>query len=258
MTKDKCRFCGGSTNNRKFTSFSLDICEKCKIAQTKPAPSDIDYSKNDFQAQFNATNINDLDPIWKKLISKQINLLQKNLAKGSKILEIGCGQGLTLSELNKLGYLTTGVEPSISASKIGKKNGLDIINKNYPYYEITKEKHDAIVITQVLEHIKYPDIFIKSVRGNLRKNGILLLTQTNYLGLLPKIMKEKWYPWVPEQHYWHFTPDGLKKYMFKMGFNEVETVYSSNIHPFSFMMLISFLIPNLSDQFIMLFKKKDG
>jgi 2-polyprenyl-3-methyl-5-hydroxy-6-metoxy-1,4-benzoquinol methylase len=254
---DNCPFCGGQIYNRKFVSFSFDVCRRCKIAQTKPTPSNVDYSKNDFQAQFNFTSLDELNPIWKKSIYKQINLLRKNLRKGSKIFEIGCGQGIILNELRKNGYCVKGIEPSKEAVKRAVYSGLDVIEGYFPNIKLADSKFDAIISSHVLEYIKNPTSFIKKISSILSPGGLLMFTQTNYLGLIPRVRKEHWYAWTPEQHYWHFSVIGLRSFLAGFGYSRVETKYTSLVHPDGLLLRLSDVIPSWRDQFHLLVKKNN-
>ncbi|MFN9959624.1 MAG: hypothetical protein ACK55I_41590, partial [bacterium] len=51
---------------------------------------------------------------------------------------------------------------------------------------------------------------INELKNRLHPNGFLLLTQTNFRGFMPTILKQNWYAWVPEEHFTHFSLKGLK------------------------------------------------
>lgn len=250
----KCKFCNGSTINKKYGSVNIKICKRCKIAQTTPAPDNIDYSNGDFQAQFKFNKIDNLDQIWQKSIYKQINILKKYLSKGSKILEIGCGQGITLYELKKEGYLVSGIEPSKEAVKRAVADGLDVVEGYFPDVKLPGKKFDAIISSHVFEHVKYPILFINKITKLLSRNGLIMFTQTNYQGLIPLIQKENWYAWATEQHYWHFSEKGLVNFLAKNGYSHISTKYTSLVHPKTLIYFISNILPKWRDQFHLLVK----
>ena len=251
-----CPFCGNYSYLKNFVSLNIYVCKKCKIAQTKPTPKNIDYSSDDFQAQFKFNSIEKLNPIWRESIYTQIKLLKNNLSKGSKILEIGCGQGIMLKELVKEGFIVKGIEPSEEATKRAVLDGLDVVEGYFPNAKLSNSKFDAIISSHVFEHIKDPTSFINSITSLLSPNGLLMFTQTNYLGLIPTIQKENWYAWTAEQHYWHFSVCGLIGFLTKRGYSHIRTKYTSLVHPNNFIYYLSNILPIWRDQFHLLVKIK--
>ena len=92
-----------------------------------------------------------------------------------------------------------GIEPSKTASESARQSGLNVIQGYFPD-TIVQGLFDAIIMSHVLEHIQEPIGLLKHV-SNSARGGYVLLVQTNWRGLMPRIYKEKWYAWVPEHHY---------------------------------------------------------
>ncbi len=251
-----CLVCDSKINKIFYKSESWEIimCLSCGFAWTSPRPHYRNYVEDDFHAQFNFRNIDELPYLWRESEYIQLGLLSKFLDRGSKILEIGCGQGLLLKEFNNRGFDTMGIEPSLNASNLASRKGLNVIQGFYPNLKLKNKKFDAIYASQVLEHVEDLETFLQSIKINLSSGGIVMFTQTNFLGLLPKVNKNNWYAWVPEQHFWHFTPSSMTKLLSKHGFKKLEIKYSSLVHPDSILLKISRLIPTLGDQFHILLR----
>jgi 2-polyprenyl-3-methyl-5-hydroxy-6-metoxy-1,4-benzoquinol methylase len=197
--------------------------------------------------------INNLPSQWRMALIRQIKIIKKHFQEGSSILEIGCGQGLLLEELKKY-FNVIGVEPSISASKISRLKGVETITgyfQDVVNNELKDKKFNLVIVSHVVEHIKDYSSFIDQILKILSNNGQILFIQTNYLGLMPRYLKSDWYAWVPEQHYWHFTPNGLTYILEKKGLTVKKIEYSSlahgNIISFSYL-----IIPQTGDQFHLL------
>lgn len=240
-----CPFCGSKKNKTIITTekWSVISCCTCTNAWTSPQPDTIEYNKKDFHSEERTLNLEDLPPQWRKAINMQIRLLTKNLKSGAKILEIGCGQGIFLNELKKLDFDVTGVEPSETAAQKARERGLNVLTGYFPHPALVAKKFDAIIMIQVLEHIPEP----KKILGEIKKiasGGILMLVQTNYRGLIPKIYKKYWYAWVPENHYWHFTPKGLQLYLKKFRFQKIKTEYSSLVHKRKILPFLTNILPH--------------
>ena len=113
-----------------------------------------------------------------KIKKKKIPL--KNL----KILDIGCGGGLLSEPISRLGAKITGIDASKKNIKIAKahlkKSKLKI---NYicssPENLKTKEKFDAILNMEIVEHVEDVELFIKKSSELLKKGGLMFVATLN-------------------------------------------------------------------------------
>lgn len=263
-----CPLCGSITHEsiiklQEPNSYhDIRQCLKCKNAWTCPAPCLIDYESRNFHRQSIATSspavmksISNLPSEWKKSIKKQVSLIEHYLKPGNKVLEIGCGEGILLSELTNSGFIVEGIEPSLDASSRARSKGLKVTTSQFPAY-IPDDIFDLVILSHVLEHIANPSLFLKEVI-RLIPNSYLLLIQTNYCGIIPRIRPKEWYAWVPNEHYWHFTPSGINYLLNKMDLILIKCEYSSLVHTRKrdkLIRSITTLLPQLSDQFHALFR----
>jgi len=250
-----CPLCGSECSSYQIVTVResrIIACKRCTNARTFPQPHPLDYENEDFHGQFKYKNVNDLPHQWKVGILKQIKIIQHNMLVGDKVLEIGCGQGMLLEELKKEGVDVVGIEPSVSGSLVASQKGLNIINDNFPSETLKGKKYDLIILAQVLEHIKDPGLFIDEILSILSKKGKILFVQTNWKGLMPRFFKSSWYAWVPEQHYWHFTPKGLAYILEKKGCIVEKIEYYSLEHNMHIISQLANIIPRQGDQFHLL------
>ncbi len=125
--------------------------------------------------------LHDIQPIRIKYIQQ---ILKKKKLNNTKILDIGCGGGLLSEGMSKIGANVTGIdfikENITVAKKHAKENNLKI---NYVVKDFEKEKikfkYDVIIILEVLEHLNNWETFIKKIRLNLKKNGVLIISTIN-------------------------------------------------------------------------------
>lgn len=267
--KQTCPFCGTSHIQKWLPLKEYDIysCSACEGAWTFPPPPDRDYSEEDFHkaAQPQHENIEllsvaQLPSQWKKSVLMQCDLLERHLKKGARVLEIGCGQGILLEELKKRGFDVVGIEPSEPASLRAQQKGLNVSNGYFTSAEQIPQNVDVVILSQVFEHIQNFENVLKMISENCT-NTHLLFVQTNYKGLIPRIWKHRWYGWVPDQHYWHFTPKSQTRLSQKFGFEYVACEYSSLVHTAPLPRMLSQLIclyPPWHDQFHLLLKQDHG
>jgi len=109
------------------------------------------------------------------------------------------------------------------------------------------ETFDAVVMTHVLEHIPEPHNFLKEI-ADIAPGGCILIVQSNWRGLMPRIQKENWHAWVPEHHFWHFTSKGLSKILSSLNWKVLRIEYSSLLHNNRIISRIGSAIPGMGDQ----------
>lgn len=232
------------------TGWAVWACDACTNAWTVPPPREIAYNLEDWHSQFDYRSIDDLPPAWRSALLKQVVLITGALRPGGRILEIGCGQGLLLSELRRRGFAVVGIEPSFSASRIAVEAGLDVRSGYFP--EAAPEgPFDAVIMSHVLEHLERPHDVVRQLQG-VSPGAIMLFVQSNWQGLLPRRQGAGWHAWVPEQHFWHFTPKGLGKLIELQGWRVLKTQYSGLDHGGSLLSKAAAVIPRQGDQFHLL------
>ena len=119
----------------------------------------------------------------KKIVLETIAL---NLApnKDCTILDIGCGSGLMLNSLEKIGA-TSGMDMSDEAISFSQEIFSGTIKKgslpsNVPYAD---DQFDLITALDVIEHIDDDQASLEKIRGLLKKNGKCILTVPAYMCL---------------------------------------------------------------------------
>lgn len=106
-----------------------------------------------------------------------------NKNKRTSILDIGCGKALLDIELVKKGHSITAIDVSKNAiefamheakrQKVHQK--IKFYNKQFEDFKL-KNKFDIIICSEVLEHIKDDNKFIKKIYKHLKRNGYLILS----------------------------------------------------------------------------------
>lgn len=96
-----------------------------------------------------------------------------NIKKGSKILDIGCGDGTITAIFSSLGMDVYGLDISDSSKKlIGDKLSIcDLSKKPYPHED---GAFDFIFSKSVVEHMNNPDILIEEAYRLLKPGGVFI------------------------------------------------------------------------------------
>lgn len=111
--------------------------------------------------------------------------IQANCKPGAKVLDVGCGNGNIARGVGSLGYQVTGID--FSANAIRYAQGRNTLN-NVTFRvcsaeEVTKEENfDAVICSEVLEHLNQPTLLVETLANILSKGGILIATVPNGVG----------------------------------------------------------------------------
>lgn len=125
-----------------------------------------------FNKNYVAITYKDKNTDYPTKFCKQI-IEECNIQKGSKILDIGCGDGAFASAFSKLGMVVFGIDISESAkSSLGENlKTCNLLIKPYPY---ENETFDFIFSKSVVEHLREPDILIDEAYRLLKPGGTFI------------------------------------------------------------------------------------
>lgn len=93
---------------------------------------------------------------------------------GRALLEIGCGDGALLAELQRRGARVGGLEPGEAAAAAARSRGLPVRCEPFDAASLGGERFDLIVHHAVLEHVEHPQEFIADQLGLLAPGGRII------------------------------------------------------------------------------------
>ncbi len=207
-------------------SFALNKCTKCELVFTNPRP-DVQslskyYDSDQYISHTNKSN-NIINFVYKLVriytTRKKIKII-KEYSKGKSVLDYGCGTGKFLEACKKAGYDTTGLEPNDIARAQAKTKGLNVIENLKKH----KEKVDIITLWHVLEHVSDLKKTIKSLKKNLKKDGILLIAVPNMNSFDAHHYKGYWAAYDVPRHLYHFTKVSFGRLVVKSKMSLIDTI----------------------------------
>ena len=242
----KDSFAGGAT-------FEIRQCSDCGFRFTSGFPDESEIGKYYEAAGYishtdtNKGLVNKIYHIVRKYMLGRKGQMVESLVGGRKgrILDIGCGTGYFLNEMQRRGWKGVGVEKSPSASEQAKKNfNLEVYNDIKDVDKVCQycgegepcgksetiglhgicsrnslnDRFDVITLWHVLEHLQDLESAFDCFRNLLIKNGVLLIAVPNSDSFDARKYKEHWGAYDVPRHLWHFTPETLAKLAHREGF----------------------------------------
>lgn len=121
-------------------------------------------------------------------------ITKSNVLKGFKILDVGCGAGILSEALASLGAEVVGLDPSEDLIRSAKEHIADQEHLKLKYFceliedhaAANKEKYDAVVASEVVEHVVDKKPFLKSCVEALKPGGSIYVTTLN----------KSWWSWI--------------------------------------------------------------
>lgn len=172
-------------------------------------------------------------------------LIEKyNKVKNPKIIDIGCGTGKNIEELQKLG-LVFGLDNSKEALNFCKKKGLkNLILGRAEKTDLKDNFFDIITLLDVLEHTD-DEKTLKEMNRILKKGGLIIITVPAFPWL--------WSKWDEILHHQRrYTQDTLKKILISNNFYPIKTTYL-----YSFLVLPVLIIRKIKQIFFADFYPSD-
>jgi SAM-dependent methyltransferase len=152
-----------------------------------------------------------------------------------KVLDVGCG-AQPYRDLLSSNATYFGIDTVDAKARFGYEMP-DTIYYSGNTWPVTDQSCDAVVCTEVLEHVVDPSAFVGEMHRCLRPGGRLLLT-------VP--FAARWH-FVPYD-YWRFTPSGLSILLERSRFAKVEIYARGNALTVACYKLMALMLPLLLPQ----------
>jgi 2-polyprenyl-3-methyl-5-hydroxy-6-metoxy-1,4-benzoquinol methylase len=211
-----CVSCGSTSFKELFRAkqyviseemkYTLVRCNKCRLVFLNPQPSEEEL-KRFYPSEFFCIPEDKVRTTMPSFMMLDKVKETMRFKKKGTLLDIGCGKGGFLQQMQQRGFKVNGLDVSpiacrLASEKVGKENIFegDLLSANFP-----QRHYDIITLWHVLEHVNDPVKTLKKIHTLLKNDGLLIICCPNFNSLLRLMFKDKWYPLCTPHHLFHFT-----------------------------------------------------
>lgn len=215
------------------SGFDVVVCSACGLRWTSPAPS-VEQLVAAYGPAYTWQDTSGLvaraEAFYRVLLVRADQAravrLATELAGGRRFLDVGCGDGLLVSEARRLGVEGYGVDrpgaPLWRGCDPEWRRAGDIERLDEP-----AGSWDVVSMFHVAEHLRAPLDLFRRVHGWLRPGGIFLLQVPNSGSLQARFFGPRWYGYDVPRHLVHWSDESLSRALESVGFQVVRARHVS-------------------------------
>ena len=205
--------------------YAYHECKSCGCLFLNPLPTE-KFLARAYPTDYYAYQEPEEESLVKKLVKKILFLSRQTkdpiFKRPGMVLDIGCGSGDFLMQMQRKGWKAYGVEPSESAAKIGNKTpGLHIHNGTLLSAHYPSEFFDYVRSNHSLEHMPNPVENVREIARIIKPSGKLFIGVPNTDGLAFSWFKRYWWNLGAPQHPINYNLSSLDALVIPCGFRRV-------------------------------------
>lgn len=200
--------------------FNVVKCAGCGFIFLNPRPKE--YEINSFYpTDFNSNEGGLFYSALRSLFKIGQNSFVRSLKKkkpGAKVLDIGCGNGDFLFNLQNNGFDAFGIEVNVEAKKyIPASLHNRIFFKDLNKCDFPPESFDIITMSQSLEHVFDVNTLLGEAKRIIKKNGLLFICVPDANFFESRLFGPYYYNLEVPRHLYFFTRQSLNALLLKNG-----------------------------------------
>jgi SAM-dependent methyltransferase len=141
-----------------------------------------------------------------------------HLDPGTRVLEVGAGDGKLVAAMRAAGLDAHGIDPSPAACAAASEIGAEVANVGIDEAQLTAGSEDAVVAWHALEHLDRPTEALTRIHGWLGAGGSLVVAVPNLASWQARLGGDRWFHQDVPRHRMHLTPAGATALLERSGF----------------------------------------
>lgn len=216
-----CRACEGRalTQIGEKDGFALMRCADCKTVVVNPYPTDAELME--FYSGYGKTPdyLRKKDSKIRRSLGR-VKLIMEQGVPGDRFLDVGCSVGYVVEAASRMGLRGHGIDIDAEAIDIARKNfGSAGEFETVAIEDLAArgDKFDMVYASEVVEHVRDPESFIRSIAAVMAPDAVLYLTCPDgaHFGVPRKFTD--WGMVTPPNHLTYFSRAGMKKLLGRHG-----------------------------------------
>ena len=149
-------------------------------------------------------------------------LLTMRSVKNGRLLDIGCGNGNSVSFFQSIGWASIGIDSDSECVKLAISNGINakVGEMNQNLFE--NDTFEAVTMIHLIEHIQDPLPLLIECRKVLTGNGKIYILTPNIESFGHSFYKQSWRGLEPPRHLNIYTEESMDSLLKEAGFKKVK------------------------------------
>ena len=223
-----CPVCGGTF--QKHRRDWLFRCDSCQLLASNLVP-ELNRSNGAFDECGRYGALHDLRH---SNFGIMLDVIERcGLARGARLLDVGCGHGWLLEQAALRGLRPVGIEPDVAIADIARTRCSSVLVGLFPNVLEPDDRFEVLTFNDVLEHLPDVTAAIGASKAHLPPNGLLVLNLPLATGILYRTaafldrigyaqpFERLWQVSFPSPHLFYFTAPQLAQIAANVGLREV-------------------------------------
>jgi SAM-dependent methyltransferase len=216
-----CRACEGRNLSQigEKDGFALMRCADCKTVVVNPYPTDAELME--FYRDYGKTTdyLRKKDSKVRRSLGR-VKLIMDQGVPGDRFLDVGCSVGYVVEAASRMGLRGHGIDIDPVAIDIARKNfGSAGEFETIAIEDLAArgDKFDMVYASEVVEHVRDPESFIRSIAAVMSPDAILYLTCPDGAHFTVPRNFANWPMVCPPNHLTYFSRKGMTKLLARHG-----------------------------------------